>query len=75
MRNLDLTVKLRRKSVWDKGKKLSDGKTVGGKGRLTGKVIDKMQNYYGKAIRGNKGDLNGMKKISKQYNLKMGNYT
>jgi hypothetical protein len=44
-----------------KGKKLSDGKTVGGKGRLTDKVIDKMQNYYGKAIRGNKGNLEGMK--------------
>lgn len=44
-----------------KGKKLSDGKTVGGRGRLTDKVIDKMQNYYGKAIRGNKENLEGMK--------------
>lgn len=44
-----------------KGKKLSDGKSVGGKGRLTDKVIDKMQNYYGKAIRGNKGNLERMK--------------
>ena len=44
-----------------KGKKLSDGKSVGGKGRLTDKIIDKMQNYYGKAIRGNKGNLEGMK--------------
>ena len=44
-----------------KGKKLSDGKTVGGRGQLTDKVIDKMQNYYGKAIRGNKGNLEGMK--------------
>ena len=43
-----------------KDKKLSDGKGVGGKGRLTDKVIDKMQNYYGKAIRENKGDLKGM---------------
>ena len=43
-----------------KGKKLSDGKEVGGKGRLTDKDTDKMQNYYGKAIRGNKGDLKGM---------------
>jgi hypothetical protein len=48
-----------------KGKKLSDGKTVGGKGRLTDKVIDKMQNYYGKAIRGNKGNLEGMKESIK----------
>ena len=45
-----------------KGQKLSDGKGVGGRGRLTDKVVDKMQNYYGKAIRGNKGDLEGMKK-------------
>jgi hypothetical protein len=43
-----------------KGKKLSDGKTVGGKNRLTDKVIDRMQNFYGKAIRENKGDLEGM---------------
>jgi len=32
----------------NKGKKLADGKPVGGKGRLTDKVVDKMQNYYGK---------------------------
>ena len=44
-----------------KGKKLADGKSIGGRGRLTDKVIDKMQNYYGKAIRGNKGNLEGMK--------------
>ena len=54
-------------------KKLSDGKGVGRKGRLTGKgvgrkgrltdkVMDKMQNYYGKAIRENKGNLKGMQK-------------
>ena len=34
-----------------KGQKLSDGKGISGAGRLTDKVIDKMQNYYGKAIR------------------------
>ena len=45
-----------------KGKKLSDGKGVGGKGRLTDKMIDKMQNYYGKATRENKGNLKGMQK-------------
>ena len=45
-----------------KGQKLSDGKGVGGRGRVTDKVVDKMQNYYGKSIRGNKGDLEGMKK-------------
>ena len=56
---------LRKYKKDNKGKKLSDGKTVGGKGRLTDKVIDKMQNYYRKAIRGNKGDLNGMKESIK----------
>ena len=43
-----------------RGKKLTDGKTVGGAGRLTDRVIDSIQNYYGKAIRANKGNLNGM---------------
>ena len=46
-------------------------KRLEGKGRLTDKVIHKMQNYYGKAIRGNKGDLNGMKEGIKaiQYHM------
>ena len=48
-----------------KGNKLPDGKSVGGKGRLTDKVIDQMQNHYGKAIRGNKGNLQGMKQSIK----------
>lgn len=43
-----------------KGKKLSDGKTIGGKGRLTKVIMNSLQNYYGDAIRRNKGDLNGM---------------
>ena len=42
-------------------KKLSDGKGIGGRGRLTDKMIDTMQNYYGLAIRKNKNNLNGMK--------------
>ena len=33
-----------------------------GRGRLTDAMIDKMQNYYGIAIRSNVGDLRGMKK-------------
>eukprot|EP00794_Sanderia_malayensis_P002897 gene2897-3348_t len=41
-------------------RKLKDGKTIGGKGRLTKKVIDKMNNYYGLAIRQNKNNLDGM---------------
>lgn len=44
-----------------KGQKPSDGKGVPGRGRLADKVIDKMRNYYGNAIRQNKGNLQGMK--------------
>ena len=36
--------------------KLKDGLAVGGKNRLTDKVINKIQNYYGQAIHGNIGD-------------------
>ena len=36
-----------------KGEKLSDGKLLGGKGRLTDKIIDKTRNYYGEAVRNN----------------------
>ena len=44
-----------------RGIKLADGKTVGGKNRLTDNIIDKMQNFYGEAIRGNSGNLESMK--------------
>ena len=47
------------KSSYSK-KKLSDGKGISGKGRLTDKMIDTMQNYYGLAIRQNKHNLQGM---------------
>ena len=36
-------------------------KGLGGKGKLTDSMIDKMQNYYGIAIRSNIGSLNTMK--------------
>ena len=39
-----------------RGTKLSDGKGVGGTGRLTDAVVDRMQTYYGYAIRNNKGN-------------------
>ena len=39
------------------GKKLEDGKGIGGRGRLTAVRIDAMQNFYGKAIRDNKGTV------------------
>lgn len=41
--------------------KLADGKTIGGKGRLTKKEIDKLQVYYGLAIRRNVGNVQMMK--------------
>ena len=44
-----------------KGQKLSDGKGVAGRGRLTDKLIDKMQNHYSNTIRQNKGNLQGIK--------------
>ena len=45
-----------------RGRKLDDGKTIGGKGRLTKDAIESLQNYYGKAIRDNVGDVNAMMK-------------
>eukprot|EP00117_Sycon_ciliatum_P017869 scpid82715/ scgid16696/ len=39
--------------------KLSDGKALTGKGRLTEKMMDKLQNYYGIAVRGHVGDVDG----------------
>ena len=43
-----------------RGIKLADGKSLGGRNRLTDKMIDKFQNSYGFAIRWNTGDLDGM---------------
>lgn len=42
--------------------KCSDNKSVGGKGRLTDKVIDQLTIYYGNAIRQHKDDLSDMRK-------------
>lgn len=41
--------------------KLSDGKTIGGKGRLTDSSINKLTNYYGNAIRGNTASVSDMR--------------
>ena len=38
-----------------------ENKGLGGKGKLTDVMIDKLQNYYGIAIRSNSGDLAAMK--------------
>lgn len=42
------------------GKKLSDGKSLGGKNRLTDIIIMKIQKFYGLAIRRNVGSLQNM---------------
>ncbi|GFV22764.1 uncharacterized protein TNCV_4360821 [Trichonephila clavipes] len=49
------------KLVYSK-KKLSDGKTIGGKGRLTDSLIDKLAHYYGNAIRCNSKSVKEMRK-------------
>lgn len=51
---------LRNLKVQHRGQKLSDGKTIGGAGRLTDSLINSLQNYYGSAIRTNKGNLDLM---------------
>ena len=45
-----------------RGQKLSDGKTIGGAGRLTDALMNSLQNYYGDVIRKNKGDIDAMVK-------------
>ncbi|GFY33619.1 uncharacterized protein TNCV_4593311 [Trichonephila clavipes] len=40
------------KALWGE-KKLSDGKAIGGKGRLTNAIISKLTTFYGNAIRAN----------------------
>ena len=44
-----------------KGQKLSDGKSLESRGRLTDKQIDKIQNQYGNAIRRHKNNIVKMK--------------
>ena len=39
---------------------MADGKTIGGKDRLTKERINIIQRYYGNAIRNNTGDLEAM---------------
>ena len=51
--------KLKKQNVCQK---LSDGKTIGGAGRLTESVINSLQNYYGDAIGRHTEDLPGMMK-------------
>ena len=46
------------------GKKLEDGSTISGTGRLTIARIDTIQSFYGQAIRENKGDAKAMSRAT-----------
>jgi len=61
-KRLGTALRTYKKNMKVTGQKLPDGGRVDGRGRLTDHVIDKMQNYYGIAIRENSGDLDGMKR-------------
>lgn len=54
--------RIRKLKATERGKKLSDGKPIGGKNRLTDDKIGLIQNYYGEAIRKCPDDLDKMKK-------------
>ncbi|GFU19467.1 uncharacterized protein TNCV_4371441 [Trichonephila clavipes] len=44
-------------------KKLSDGKTIGGKGRVTDAIISKWTTFYGNAIRAKSHNVNEMRQV------------
>jgi hypothetical protein len=52
--------RLRKMKNTKKGAKLSDGKGLSAKGRLTDGKIDILQNYYGLAVRENLNDIDEM---------------
>ena len=54
--------RLRNLRTEKKGLKMADGKGITGKARLTDKVMNLMQNYYGMAIRQNVDNVYAMKK-------------
>ncbi|GFU15425.1 uncharacterized protein TNCV_2700241 [Trichonephila clavipes] len=49
------------KALWGGGNKLSDWKTIGGKGSLTDAIISKLTTFYGNAIRANSHNVNEMR--------------
>ena len=56
---------LRKLKAQYRGQKLSDGKSIGGTGRLTDSLINSLQNYYGSAIPQGKGNVQEMAKAVK----------
>ncbi|GFW76844.1 uncharacterized protein TNCV_59421 [Trichonephila clavipes] len=55
-------IRLRNILKMRKGIKLSDGKNISGRGRLTLKEVDSIQHYYGLAIRKNLSSVEDMKR-------------
>lgn len=55
-----MVTRLRNLKVKFGGTMLSDRKSIKGRGRLTDRVIDELQSYYGNAIRGNTDNLDKM---------------
>ena len=49
---------------FDRNETISDGKGLGGKGRLTIARIDTLQTFYGLTIRNNKGNIEAMSKAT-----------
>ena len=45
--------------------KLSDGKPIGGRNRLTGARIDSLQHYYGEAVKKHAGNIDDMERAIK----------
>ena len=54
--------RIRQLKLQVKGKRLSDGKSISGRGRLTDSAVNKLQNYFGIAIRTNLSSVYAMKK-------------
>ncbi|GFX67132.1 uncharacterized protein TNCV_590481 [Trichonephila clavipes] len=53
--------RLRKLKTMNRGKRLSDGKSISGKNRLTNKFIDTITTYYGNAIRQNNSSISDMR--------------
>ncbi|GFX34437.1 uncharacterized protein TNCV_3656751 [Trichonephila clavipes] len=53
--------RLQKLKTMNSGKKLSDGKSISGKNRLTDKLIDTITTYYGNAIRQNNSSVSDMR--------------
>ncbi|GFW27442.1 uncharacterized protein TNCV_162871 [Trichonephila clavipes] len=53
--------RLRKLKTINRGKKLSDGKSISGKNCLTDKLIDTITTYYGNAIRQNNSSISDMR--------------